>query len=123
MNDDILLTSEECAEIVHDAQNMCSRCEGCGRLWADGMAHYYDHNRPTRTCPVCGGTGLVSGDDAYEAICRSQLRKVVEWALRHNEADCFIHKDGRFDARLVTGTVVLWPTEVAALRKAAGEGK
>jgi hypothetical protein len=56
-------------------------------------------------------------------LLRAQVRKVVEWIQKHNEAQCFIHKDGHFDARLVTGTVVLWPTEVQALRAAAEEVK
>ena len=35
----------------------CGKCEGNGRLWADGKAHYHSDTRPTIDCPACGGSG------------------------------------------------------------------
>ena len=40
----------------------CSRCEGEGRLWADGQAHHYSETRPTKPCPNCDGTGWEEGE-------------------------------------------------------------
>lgn len=56
--------------------DVCQRCEGNGRLYADGKAHYYSENKPTVYCPVCGGSGrnLVTPEDMIAA----GFRKVVE---------------------------------------------
>ena len=45
------------ADIANDAGECCHRCEGNGRLWADGQAHYPSYNGPTIACPQCGGVG------------------------------------------------------------------
>lgn len=35
----------------------CPRCEGNGRLYADGGRHYPSEHAETTDCPVCDGTG------------------------------------------------------------------
>ena len=84
--DEILLTDEEAEDIVHGEHDVCSRCEGEGRLWADGLAHYYDPNRPTKACPNCDGTGRVWSGREYEALCRAQVAKMLQWMKEHNSA-------------------------------------
>lgn len=47
----------------------CKRCEGEGRLWADGKAHYAFEKIATVDCPLCGGTGQMGPD--VDAIARA----------------------------------------------------
>ena len=116
--DEILLTDEEAEDIVHGEHDVCSRCEGEGRLWADGLAHYYDPNRPTKACPNCDGTGRVWSGREYEALCRAQVAKVVEWVKKNNCAPLQAQGTRTYAAHLVL------PKESwQALKEAAGEGK
>jgi len=54
----------------------CSRCEGNGRLYADGKAHYPSENADTILCGSCGGSGRILPEDAQEiaeaAIAKAQ---------------------------------------------------
>lgn len=75
------LTDEQIAEIEHDAHDVCRRCEGEGRLWADGQAHYYDANRPTKACPECDGDGRVPSGDEGRAIAKSAVDKFYGWLM------------------------------------------
>lgn len=76
------LEDDEVAEIEHDAHDVCSRCEGEGQLWADGLMHYYDPNRPTKACPNCDGTGrVVSGNEGRDVATAAQKR-LVEYVLK-----------------------------------------
>lgn len=73
------LADEQIAEIEYDAHDVCRRCEGEGRLWADGLAHYYDANRPTKACPECDGDGRVLSGDEGHAVATAAQKKLVEW--------------------------------------------
>ena len=44
---------------IAGGQIRCSRCEGEGQLWADGLAHHPSHQGATNACPNCGGSGHV----------------------------------------------------------------
>jgi len=76
------LAPEEITEIEHDAHDICRRCEGEGRLWADGLPHYYSATRETKACPDCDGDGRVVSGDEGRAIATAAVKKVVEFALR-----------------------------------------
>jgi len=75
------LTDEEIAEIEHDAHDVCSRCEGEGRLWADGKAHYPMENLPTKACPNCDGDGRVLSGDEGHAVARAAVQKFYQWLM------------------------------------------
>lgn len=117
---EILLTPEEIAEIEHDAHDICHRCEGEGRLWADGLAHYYDANRPTKACPECGGDGRVPSGNEGVDVARAQVRKVGDDMTKRGEAGL---------AALPIGEQGFWKGYWQALidkgqaLKAAGEAK
>lgn len=54
----------------------CQRCEGNGRLWADGKAHYPSENLPTTACPICGGEGKLPVDlDEVQGIANDAIAK------------------------------------------------
>ena len=38
---------------------ICPKCQGDGKVWADGRAHYPFSHLPTKDCPECNGTGKV----------------------------------------------------------------
>jgi len=120
MMDEILLTDEEAEDIVHGEHDVCSRCEGEGRLWADGLAHYYDPNRPTKACPNCDGTGRVWSGREYEALCRAQVRRAYDYMRTHwlqaRQLDYHTAQDN-------TVQLTIKSEDWQALREAAGEGK
>lgn len=67
------LSDDRIAEIEHDAHDVCSRCEGEGRLWADGKAHHPLEYLPTKACPECGGDGRVlSGNEGRDVATEAQ---------------------------------------------------
>ena len=68
----------------------------------------------------CRKVGVLDMAGADRAIARAAQRRVVEWMEKNNEALCFIHKDGHFDARLITGTLIMWPTDWKHLKAALG---
>ena len=49
----------------------CQRCEGNGRLWADGQAHPPAYDGLTRACPSCDGKGRTYLD--VKEIARAAL--------------------------------------------------
>jgi len=52
---------------IRDAEPVrCPRCEGNGRQWADGGAHYYSSSRETTVCGTCGGSGYVQPENAQD---------------------------------------------------------
>lgn len=55
-------------EIANSEGECCQRCEGNGRLWADGKAHHPNENMPTRPCPPCDGEGRIYPDIKQIAI-------------------------------------------------------
>jgi len=40
-------------------QVICPKCQGDGKVWADGRKHYPFAHVPTKDCPECNGTGKV----------------------------------------------------------------
>ena len=44
----------------------CPRCEGNGRLYADGKAHLPSYQGDTIPCGSCGGSGRILPEDAQE---------------------------------------------------------
>ena len=54
------------AEAARDEET-CRNCEGSGRLYADGLAHYVSEGAPTRACGACDGEGRVFDVDALRA--------------------------------------------------------
>jgi hypothetical protein len=54
--------------IASDEGESCGRCEGNGKLWADGKAHYPSYDGPTVNCGRCGGEGRISPDLKQIAI-------------------------------------------------------
>lgn len=40
-------------------QVICPKCQGDGKVWADGRTHYPFSHFPTKDCPKCNGTGNV----------------------------------------------------------------
>lgn len=43
----------------------CPSCEGEGRMWADGKAHYATYGGETIACGGCGGSGQIR-ENVYE---------------------------------------------------------
>jgi hypothetical protein len=57
----VVRIAEECL----DDDSTCPRCEGGGRLSADGLVHSQSEwlaGIATRDCPQCGGSGKINGD-------------------------------------------------------------
>lgn len=50
---------ERVLEACSDDRQCCGRCEGNGRLWADGKCHHISENMPTMPCPDCSGSGYL----------------------------------------------------------------
>ena len=62
---------EALEEIANDEGEACQRCEGNGKLWADGKAHLPSHNGALINCGECGGSGRIHRDlqdIAYTAL-------------------------------------------------------
>lgn len=68
----------EALEQIRDLETeCCSRCEGNGRLYADGKAHFLSENADTILCGNCGGSGRILPDDAQD-IAEQALSKEKE---------------------------------------------
>lgn len=65
-----------CEEIAGLETECCSRCEGGGRIWADGKPHFPHEQAGTIPCGSCGGSGRILPDDAQE---------IAEAALARNK--------------------------------------
>src|SRR3990167_4429927 len=52
-------------EEIANTQQSCHRCEGKGRLWADGKIHRATYSEATVFCSDCGGSGKIRLDEAY----------------------------------------------------------
>ena len=63
-----------CEAVVAAEERNCRTCEGNGRMYADGRAHYPSENAPTIACGHCGGSGHVAADfEALREIARSAI--------------------------------------------------
>jgi hypothetical protein len=63
-------------EIADSEGESCRRCEGNGKLYADGKAHYPSENAATINCGECGGSGRIYPD--LQEIARAALRDAGE---------------------------------------------
>jgi len=59
-------------EIAGLESECCPRCEGKGRLWADGKAHFPYERVDTIPCGRCGGSGRILPD--AQSIARQALK-------------------------------------------------
>ena len=66
---------EALKEIDNNDGESCQRCEGNGRLWADGQAHLPSHQGLTLPCPQCNGKGRTFLD--AKEIARASLAKAA----------------------------------------------
>lgn len=64
-------------EIADAEGSCCMRCEGNGRLWADGQAHYPSYDGPTVNCGKCGGEGKIYPD--LQGMIQDLLNAAAEW--------------------------------------------
>ena len=62
-NKDLLTALEQIRDLETEC---CPRCEGNGRLYADGKAHHVSENADTIFCGNCGGSGRILPDNAQE---------------------------------------------------------
>jgi len=53
---------EALEQISENEGECCRRCEGDGRLWADGKPHYPTEQVDTVPCGNCGGSGRIYPD-------------------------------------------------------------
>lgn len=68
----------EALEEIRDLETKaCSRCEGNGRLYADGKAHLISENAATILCGNCGGSGRILPEDAQD-IAEAAIAKAKE---------------------------------------------
>ena len=52
--------SELSKEEQHDLKKkVCPKCQGDGKVWADGRKHYPFAHFPTKDCPECRGRGTL----------------------------------------------------------------
>lgn len=58
---------------LKDGHETCQKCEGDGRLWADGKAHYSTYQGKTIPCSHCAGNGETVADS----------REIASNALAH----------------------------------------
>lgn len=58
--------AEALKQIAEGETSCCPRCEGNGRLYADGKAHYMSEGAPTIFCGNCGGSGRLQPENAQE---------------------------------------------------------
>jgi hypothetical protein len=73
----------ELKDIAENEGQCCMRCEGNGKLWADGKAHLPSYDGPTVNCGNCGGSGRIYQD--LQGIANEALSEVdgdKEWPLR-----------------------------------------
>lgn len=77
MNEEqIRMMTEALEKIANPGISCCYRCEGNGRLWADGKAHHPLYNGPTTACPNCDGQGSIPEENP-EDIAREILGKLA----------------------------------------------
>lgn len=69
--------------IAQAESQSCQRCEGNGRMWADGKAHYPSDTRETVACTYCGGDGRLAVDlEEVQGIAKDALLTPPEGAER-----------------------------------------
>ncbi len=68
---------EALKKIANLEDSPCHRCEGNGRLYADGRAHYYSEGAATVACPICGGTGRICDTEEAKRIALAALGGVA----------------------------------------------
>lgn len=67
---DNLPSEEEIQQIIDNQWEICHRCEGEGKLWADGLAHSPNWKGETISCGYCGGSGKINKGNLAKAISR-----------------------------------------------------
>ena len=74
---------------------ICPKCEGNGKVWADGRKHYPFAHVPTKDCPECNGTGKVPvpSTPASEVVCQCG-HSVIEHFEGGGDVTYCEHKDG-----------------------------
>jgi excinuclease UvrABC ATPase subunit len=114
-------------ELLNQDRENCPRCEGNGRLYADGKSHYYSENVPTVLCPHCGGSGKIFIEldaDSILALVQPAIdeleKKVGYWqekcfndtmsAKKSGWDDATIHWKSKIDEAVKAGRkeVVAW---------------
>ena len=68
-------TEDEIQEIIDSQEEICNRCEGNGRLWADGKAHLSTYKGETILCGYCGGTGKVTKEEGLAQALTKRIGK------------------------------------------------
>jgi hypothetical protein len=81
---------EAAKKITDNCRQTCSKCEGDGRLWADGKSHYFSENRPTVECGHCGGKGEVNvaPTNEIESLCLRVAEEARREALEEAAKEC-----------------------------------
>lgn len=59
---DVSILEKALEEIENDEGQVCQRCEGNGKLWADGKPHLPSYNGALINCGECGGSGQIHQD-------------------------------------------------------------
>jgi len=72
--DDLLVALVQIAGLETEC---CPRCEGDGRLWADGKVHFQSEQRDTILCGNCGGSGRLLPEDA-QIIAEAAILKATQ---------------------------------------------
>jgi len=76
INADLLSALKEIRDLETEC---CPRCEGNGRLYADGKAHLLSENADTVFCGNCGGSGRILPENAQDiaeaAIAKANLKE------------------------------------------------
>jgi len=57
------INEDEINEIIQGKKTICNRCEGNGRLWADGKAHFPSYSGETILCGDCSGNGFIINEE------------------------------------------------------------
>ena len=57
-------------KVIEENQDLCSRCEGNGKLWADGQSHFHHYEGRTILCGECGGSGYIQGGNLAQALTK-----------------------------------------------------
>ena len=76
---DLLAALEQIRDLETEC---CSRCEGNGRLYADGKAHLLSENADTVFCGNCGGSGRILPENAQD-IAEAAIAKVKPEEKKH----------------------------------------
>ena len=72
----LAIAEEGLKKIENNEGESCSRCEGNGKLWADGQAHSPNYGGATVLCGQCGGEGKTYLES--KEIATSVLAKMNE---------------------------------------------